>query len=110
MIDGYEVNERAILGWDAGDHKDIVVLAWTVRCAKEEFWSVPGSNGVVPPAVRVEAEEGELEDDLGRAEASRYRAAAARASYLGVDLDHPIRCKRQRVSSWRRQTPRAQGG
>lgn len=98
----------AIRGREADDEKDVVVLGRSVRWNKEvveleavekhgrlihkELGIMPGSDGVVSPAARVEADDENVGEKLNLDEAPKYRVVlmmismSMLVSAIGIDI------------------------
>ena len=92
-----------MIGNEPGEQKSITILnrelRWKpgeisleadpthVKRIVEEMRLMEGSKGLEAPRVKEKTGECDEEDEeeMGREEASRFRAVAARANYLGID-------------------------
>ena len=101
MASWYEIKVRAIMGPDAEDEKEVIILGRTVRWLEdrieyeadekyakviiEEMGLNEVSNGVDGPAVKEKDEDDKAEEELSKAEATEFRRVAATANYLASD-------------------------
>ena len=101
MAKWYEVKVRAIMGPDAKDAKEVVILGRTVRWLDdrieyeadgkyvkviiEEMGLEEVSNGVEGPVGQTKAEDLEDDEELSKDEAKDFRRVAATANYLASD-------------------------
>lgn len=97
--------EVRVMRREADDDRDVIVLGRMFRrrrdgmeleadekhnrLIREGLGILPGSNGVVSPAVRAQVGKHGSDEKSSREGSCKYRAAAARANYLGLDRpDH----------------------
>jgi hypothetical protein len=97
----YLMTVKGTLGPGAHDSKELVILnrrlrvdanfliyepdAKHARILCEELGLVEGSKGADSPTVKLDTKKVEEDELLGKGEATRFRALAARASYLSLD-------------------------